>query len=314
MALRKLTVTAAHAGKRLDQFLTLALPGTALEHARALINQGRVRIRGKQVKPLRVLWGGEEVEVDLPAPRAPAKVEGPRIPLLYESPDLLVVNKPSGLTVEPEGKAPSVVTLVASQMGGFDVGGQALPGVAHRLDRETTGCLALARTDAGLAQLEAAFHEKRVDKRYLTLVLGEPPDSARLEGPYSRSPENPRLFTTRVESARRAALSYEVRERFAGAALLEVKLETGRTHQIRVQLSEAGFPVLGDPLYGPLEARAHPAAQALGRLALHAARLRLEGLSAKGHIAVEAPLPEDFLRALAVLRAPVPSPSGRGSG
>ena len=141
-----------------------------------------------------------------------------------------------------------------------------------------------------------------MDKRYLTLVLGDPPDTARLEGPYSRSPENPRLFTTRVESARRAALSYEVRERFSGAALVEVKLETGRTHQIRVQLSEAGFAVLGDPLYGPLEARAHPAAQSLGRLALHAARLRVEGLSARGYVAVEAPLPEDFGRALTLLR------------
>ncbi|MBF5043928.1 RluA family pseudouridine synthase [Aggregicoccus sp. 17bor-14] len=305
MTIRKLTVTAENAGKRLDQFLMVALPGTALARARELITQGRVRIRGKQVKPLRRLWDGEEVEVDLPAPRALSqRAEGPRLPLLYEAPALVIVNKPSGYTVEPEGKAPSVVTLLASQMGGFDVGGQALPGVAHRLDRETTGCLALARTDAGLAQLQAAFQEKRVDKRYLTLVLGAPPDSARLEGPYARSPDNPRLFTTRVESARRAALTYEVRERFAGAALVEVNLETGRTHQIRVQLSEAGFPVLGDPLYGPLEARAHPAAQALGRLALHAARLRIEGLSAKGHIAVEASLPEDFQRALAVLRAP----------
>lgn len=183
---------------------------------------------------------------------------------------------------------------------------RARPGVVHRLDRETSGCLVLARTDSAVAALDRAFQDKRVDKRYWTLVLGEAPGQGRLEGPYGRDPENPRKYTTRVRSARRAALSFEVRERLVGATLLEVKLETGRTHQIRVQLSEAGHPVLGDAIYGPREARAHPAALALGRQALHALRLTLPHPSTGQEVRVEAPLPEDFQRALALLRRPAP--------
>jgi 23S rRNA pseudouridine1911/1915/1917 synthase len=299
---RRLLVGPDAAGERLDDFLARSLPAMTRERARALVAQGRVRVRGKVPKPLRRLSRGDEVEVMMPAPRAVPRVEGARLPLLYEDAHVVVVNKPPGLTVEPEGRHPSVVTLLASQLPDLDVEGQAAPGVAHRLDRETSGCLALARTDDGLQALKDAFQQKRADKRYLTLVLGAPPDSGRLEGPYGRSPDNPRLYTTRVESPRRAALSFQVRERFVNAALVEVQLETGRTHQIRVQLSEAGFPVLGDPTYGPKEARVHPAATALGRLALHAAALTLVGPGPGGRLSVQAPLPEDFERALALLR------------
>jgi 23S rRNA pseudouridine1911/1915/1917 synthase len=225
------------------------------------------------------------------------------LPVLHDDASLVVVDKPPGLVVEPSPSEPSVVSLLAARLPPFDVEGLAQPGVVHRLDRETSGCLALARTDAAVAALNLAFNEKRVDKRYLVLVLGEALERGRLEGPYGRDPENPRKYTTRVRSARRAALSYEVRERFPGATLLEVKLETGRTHQIRVQLSEAGHPVLGDALYGPREAREHPAAKAIGRQALHARSLSLPGPATGEVLRVEAPLPEDFQRALALLRA-----------
>jgi 23S rRNA pseudouridine1911/1915/1917 synthase len=229
-------------------------------------------------------------------------VEGPLLPVLYDDQALVIINKPPGIVVEPGGSEASVVELLAARLPPFDVEGLAQPGVVHRLDRETSGCLALARTDEAMAALDRAFQEKRVDKRYWTLVLGEAPEQGRLEGPYGRDPKDPRKFTTRVQSARRAALSFEVRERLHGATLLEVKLETGRTHQIRVQLSEAGLPVIGDAIYGPAEVRSHPAAQALGRQALHALRLSLPRPSTGEFLQVEAPLPEDFQRALAVLR------------
>lgn len=285
---------------RLDAFLASAVPGLSLERARALLAQGRVRVNGKVAKPARRLWGGEAVELDLPGPAAAPRVEGPRLPVLYQDPLLVVVDKPAGLVVEEDGAAATVVTLLAAQLQGFDVGGRALPGVAHRLDRDTTGCLALARTDEGLARLQRAFAEKRVDKRYLALVLGAPADEARLDTPYGRDPRDPRRFTTRVQSARRARLTWRTRQRFAGVALLELELDTGRTHQIRVQLAEAGLPLLGDPVYGTPAARAHPAAKALGRVALHAARLTLTGV-AERELAVEAPLPPDFQAALATL-------------
>ncbi len=305
MATQKFTVPPGVAGERLDKHLAANIPGLSLERARELIARGRVRIRGKPCQPLRKVWGGEEVEVELPAPRrAPASrsSEGPALPVLHDDASLVVVDKPPGLVVEPTPNEPSVVGLLAARLPPFDVEGLAQPGVVHRLDRETSGCLVLARTDVAVAALNLAFNEKRVDKRYLVLVLGETPEQGRLEGPYGRDPENPRKYTTRVRSARRAALSFEVRERLQGATLLEVKLETGRTHQIRVQLSEAGHPVLADSFYGSREAREHPAAGAIGRQALHARSLSLPSPASGELLRVEAPLPEDFQRALALLR------------
>ena len=191
-------------------------------------------------------------------------MEGPELPVLHDDAALVIINKPPGVVVEPGGSEDSVVELLAARLPPFDVEGLARPGVVHRLDRETSGCLVLARTDEAVAAIDRAFQEKRVDKRYWTLVLGEAPEQGRLEGPYGRDPKDPRKYTTRVSSARRAALSFEVRERLRGATLLEVKLETGRTHQIRVQLSEAGLPVLGDAIYGPAEARCAPGGPGAG--------------------------------------------------
>ncbi|HYO57734.1 RluA family pseudouridine synthase [Archangium sp.] len=309
MALQKIPVLREAAGERLDKYLSAHVPGLSLERARALIEQGYVRIRGKKCQPTRKLWGGEEIEISRPPPRPPSRasarrsVEGPELPVLHDDASLVIVNKPAGLVVEPVGgSVPSVVELAAARLPPFDVEGLAQPGVVHRLDRETSGCLALARTDEAVAALDRAFQEKRVDKRYWALVLGETPERDRLEGPYGRDPRDPKRFTTKVRSARRAALSYEVRERLRGATLVEVKLETGRTHQIRVQMAEAGHPVLADSLYGPEETRAHPAAKELGRHALHALRLSLPSPTTGGVVSVEAPLPEDFQRALALLR------------
>jgi len=304
MAQQKVPVPHEVAGERLDKFVSKHVPGFSLERARALIEAGGVRIRGKKCQPTRKLWGGEELEIERPEPRASPRpaVEGPVLTVLHDDAALVIVDKPPGLVVEPEGRAASVVDLLAAQRPPFDVEGQALPGVVHRLDRETSGCLAFARTDTAAAALLRAFQEKQVDKRYWTLVLGNPPEQGRLEGPYARHPNDSRRFTTKVPSARRAALSFQVRERLDGAALLEVDLDTGRTHQIRVQLSEAGFPVLGDSLYGTEAAREHPAAKALGRQALHAFRLELPSLLTNQPVRVQAELPEDFQRALALLR------------
>jgi 23S rRNA pseudouridine1911/1915/1917 synthase len=302
--LKALVVPREIAGERLDRFLTKHVPGLTPERARALLDSGRVRIRGKKAQATRKLWGGEELTLETPEPRPSphASMEGPELPVLYDDAALVIVAKPPGLVVEPEGRAASVVGLLAARCPPFDVEGVVQPGVVHRLDRETSGCLALARTDDAVAALLKAFQEKRVDKRYQTLVLGRPPDSGRLEGPYARNPEDPRRFTTRVPSARRAALSFTVRERFRDGALLDVDLDTGRTHQIRVQLSEAGYPVLGDSLYGTEAARKHPAALAVGRQALHAWCLEVPSSATGRLVRVESPPPEDFARGLEVLR------------
>ena len=210
-----------------------------------------------------------------------------------------MIDKPSGLVVEPEKNQTSVVALAAAQYGGFDVGGVAQPGIAHRLDKDTTGCLILSKTDVALAELKQAFEEKRIGKTYLALVWGAPPESGSLDQPYGRHPEDPRRYTTRFPSARRARLSWKKVEQFGEeAALVEINLDTGRTHQIRAQFADLGHPVLGDWLYGTAAAKA----AGFGRFALHAARLTLEGLT-KRPLTLEAALPEDFSKALEVLRA-----------
>lgn len=292
MAVRRLQIPLGEK-VALEKYLAKALPNGSPERVQRLLLAGRVRVNGKVARAGRKTWGGEVVEIELPAPPPPPAVEGPRIPVLAEGPGVVVVDKPAGVASSPEPGQVSVAELLAFQRGGFDVDGGPLPGVVHRLDKETSGCLAFGTTDEGVALLNAGFADKRIDKRYLALVLGAPPDEGQLDTPYTKGPDG--RYTTRLESPRRARLSWTVRERFATATLLEVALDTGRTHQIRVQLSEAGFPVVGDRVYGrPLdEVR-------LERLALHAARLELD-LPASP-LSVAAPLPADLAGLLARLR------------
>ncbi len=288
----RLAVPRERSGERLDRFLASAL-AIPVERARALVAGGRVRIRGRTCSPHRKLFGGEEVVVARPAPR-PEPAAGPALEVLHDDADCLVVAKPAGLAVEPARPgAPSAVGA-ASRIGRFDVAGRALPGLPHRLDRDTSGCLLLARTDRALAALKGAFEEGRVEKEYLALVAGAPPDAGALDTAYGRSPSDPRRFTTRVSSARRARLSWSVERRLRGAALLRVALDTGRTHQIRVQLAEAGYPVLGDAVYGA-------PSDAIGRQALHAARLAFPRPSDGARVEARAALPEDLARAIAAL-------------
>jgi 23S rRNA pseudouridine1911/1915/1917 synthase len=285
----KLPVPPADSGARLDRWLAHALE-VPVDHARALVARGLVRIRGKTCSPVRKLFGGEEVVVDRPPPSRRRPVAGePDLAVLYDDADVLVIAKPAGLPVEPARPgAPSVVGA-ASRLGAFDVEARALPGLAHRLDRETSGALILARHDRALAALRRAFEQGQVEKEYLALVAGAPPDSGALDTPYGRDPGDPRRFTTRFPSARRARLSFVVERRVpaAGATLLRVRLETGRTHQIRVQLAEAGFPVLGDAVYG---ARS----DAIARQALHAARLAFPRPADGARVEVVAPVPDDL--------------------
>ncbi len=292
--IEKLHVPADAFGERLDRFLARALC-VDLERARVLVARGDVRIRGKTCSFHRKLFGGEEVVVERAAPRPERAPVGPALAALYDDPDCLVVAKPAGLPVLPSRRGAPSAAGAATRLGAFDVDGRALPGLPHRLDRDTSGCLLLARTDRALAAVRRAFEEGKVEKEYLALVQGAPPDRGALDTPYARSPADPRRFTTRVPSARRARLSFEVEERLRGAALLRVLLDTGRTHQIRVQLGEAGFPVLGDPVYGV-------PSDAIARQALHAARLAFPRPSDGARIEVRAEMPEDLARAIAALR------------
>jgi 23S rRNA pseudouridine1911/1915/1917 synthase len=203
--------------------------------------------------------------------------------VLFRDSLLAVVDKPAGLAVDED-----VVPLAAKELA--PPGGRAWPRVVHRLDRAASGCLLLALRKDSEQALQQAFDDGAVEKTYLALVQGEPPPELQLDTPYGPDPRDRRRFTTRVQTPRRARLSFEVAERLRGAALLRIRLDTGRTHQIRVQLSESGFPLLGDELYGvPGE-----------RLMLHAERLAFPHQGAR--VECTAPVPDALRAALVQLR------------
>lgn len=267
------------------------------------------------------LQGGEQLQVELPAPVA-AKPVAQALPLrvLYEDKDLIVVDKDAGVVVHPgaghaEGTLVNALLHRVKDLAG--VGGELRPGIVHRLDRETSGCLVVAKHERALLALQTAFKAREVEKRYLALVHGAPPDQARIQTLYGRHPVHRQRFTGKVKEGKTAITSFTVKERFDGAALLEVDLETGRTHQIRVHLSEAGFPLLRDPLYGKgrkAKGAAVVAEEGLGRQALHAWRLAFAHPRTGKRLSFEADLPADLEAALSALRpapAPVPAPVTR---
>jgi 23S rRNA pseudouridine1911/1915/1917 synthase len=221
------------------------------------------------------------------------------LPVLYRDAALAVIDKPAGVAVESDARD-SVLALLARQLA--PPGGRAWPRVVHRLDRDTSGCLAVALNQKVELGFQKLFDEGGVRKVYSALVAGEPPDEGALDTAYGKDPRDGRRYTTRIETPRRARLKYRVQKRLRGAALLEVELDTGRTHQIRVQLSEAGYPLLGDATYGV----AAPAGVKLLRTALHAARLSFaHPAPPKGvdtaQVDCTAPLPEDLAAALQAL-------------
>jgi 23S rRNA pseudouridine1911/1915/1917 synthase len=225
---------------------------------------------------------------------------------VYEDDDLLIVDKPAGLVVHPSpGHADG--TLVNALLGrhGASFGGIAgvrRPGIVHRLDRDTSGLLIVARHDAAQASLMAQLKARRVKKTYLALVHGSVAAAVgRIEAPIGRDPGH-RTRMAVVSSGRPATTGYRVRERFEGWTLLELDLVTGRTHQIRVHLAAIGHPIAGDPVYGTGTSRRGP--EGLARLFLHAWRLELTSPSSGRLIRAEAPLPADLEQVLGGLRAP----------
>ncbi len=297
-------------GERLDQHLASTFPDLTRARLKTLIDSGRALVDGKPAKPSRRLRGGESIELKLPAP-APAKPLPQDLPLevLYEDSDIIVVNKQAGMVVHPgaghwEGTLVNALLHRVRDLAG--VGGELRPGLVHRLDKNTSGCLVVAKNDRSLAALQAAFKSRRLTKTYLAIVHGAPPVRSTLSTLFGRHPAHRKRFTGRIKSGKPAETAFEVRERFEGAALLEVQLKTGRTHQIRVHLAEAGHPILGDELYGRRQGRTPGVTSVqreLGRQALHAWKLEFAHPRSAEPLRFEAPVPGDFERALEGLRA-----------
>ena len=299
---------------RLDQYLARLKPEITRSQLKGLIEEGAVLVNGEGAKPARKLREGDHVDLTPRATR-PARAAPEALPLkvLYEDADVIVVDKPPGMVVHPAGALVSGTLVNALLHRCPDlgpIGGELRPGIVHRLDKDTSGALVVAKNEPSLVALQGAFKARTVEKRYAALVHGAPPERSAFDTPYGRHPRDRVRFTTRVVSSRRARLEWTVLERFSGVAYLDVTLQTGRTHQIRVQFAEAGFPLLADALYGGtrrerrlIGSPAALAADALSRPALHARLLAFPHPRRKEIVRVEAPLPEDFERALAILRS-----------
>lgn len=295
---------AAQAGERLDHFLVAQMPEFSRSRLQGLIRAGRVLVDGEPATKSGLrLEGDGWVEVSVP-PTAPADLEAEDIPLeiLYEDLNVIVINKPAGMVVHPSA-GHEAGTLVHAVLGHAPelqgVGGERRPGVVHRLDKDTSGVIILAKNDAAHQFLQAQFKSRAAEKTYLALVDGRPPTpEGRVEAPIGRDPTNRKRMAVTPSGKGRAAVSeFRTREEYPAHTLLEVWPLTGRTHQIRLHMAFVGAPIAGDRVYG-----LRKASLALKRHFLHAWRL---GLTLPGESVLrrfEAPLPPELTTALENLR------------
>ncbi len=318
--------TPEDAGKRLDQFLVAQVAEVSRSRLQQLIAEEKVLVAGKPAKASLRLRGGEEIELLGPAQAPPLKAMAEDIPLdiVYEDDDLAVVNKPAGMMVHAGSGASddarnrgTLVNALLHRFGSLSgVGGELRPGIVHRLDKDTSGLIVVAKNDVAHRKLGSQFAGREVKKTYIALVHGWPrQDSGTLQTSISRDRIRRTRMTTRRSGGREAVTHYKVSERISSAygkfALLEVRIDTGRTHQIRVHLSSIGHPVVGDTLYGaPREiafadrkSNEKPPAITLPRNFLHAAALELRHPRTGKTLSLERPLPPELGAFLERLRS-----------
>jgi 23S rRNA pseudouridine1911/1915/1917 synthase len=286
-----------NAGRRLDQALHEWLPQFSRARLQDWIKQGRVRVNGQPVRPSYTLRPGDSVEVT-PAELPPLRAVAEDIPLrlLYEDEHLVAIDKPAGMVVHA-GAGVHAGTLVNALLHRFQslsaAGGELRPGIVHRLDRYTSGVLLVAKTDAAHRALAAQFAGRQVEKTYLALVHGAvKADHGRIEKPIARDAHRRVRMTARAPHGRAAWTEYRVLRRFPRFTFLELRIGTGRTHQIRVHLSSIGHPVVGDRVYGA--PATVPGLPPLARFFLHAHRIRFQHPATGEPLAIESPLPREL--------------------
>ncbi len=291
-------------GARIDQHLASVLPELTRSRLKALIEEGHVTLGGKPIRAALRLKGGEALEVEVP-PVQTTELTAQDLPLkvVFQDAHLLVLDKAAGMVVHPgagnrDGTLVNALLFHVSDLAG--IGGELRPGIVHRLDKDTSGLLVVAKTDAALTSLQAAFKARTVEKTYLALVHGAPPMKGTFRTLYGRHPHHRQRFSGKVKTGKEAVTHFVTTERFARASLVEIILETGRTHQIRAHFSDAGFPLLGDALYGGVK-KAGPLV--IGRQALHAWKLKFPHPKSGKLLTYVAGPPKDFRDAQKALRA-----------
>lgn len=297
-------VESGQGGERLDLFLARLEEIPSRSQARRLIEEGRIRVNGAPAPKAGMrLLPGDRVALRLPPKESGEELRAEPVPLnlVYEDEHLAVVNKPRGMVVHPApGHAGG--TLLNALLHRYPelvgVGGTGRPGIVHRLDKETTGLLVVARSQQAYAGLVAQLKARAVERIYSALVHGQPPvEKGCVDAPIGRHPLDRKKMAVVERGGRPAVTHFHVVERFSEYALLEVRLETGRTHQIRVHMAHIGHPLAGDRRYGAPPSKLFPDGQAL-----HAARLAFEHPVTKEALSFTAPLPGDFEEALRTLR------------
>ena len=308
-------------GRRLDHYLAAALPGLSRSQLQRLIRDGSITVNGAQAKPSYAVRRNDVIDVTLTTPEGPA-VAAEDIPLdvLLEDDHLLAVNKPPDMVVHP-AKGHRGGTLVNALLGHTRrlaaAGGELRAGIVHRLDRDTSGVILAAKTDAAQSALQTQFQQRTVEKHYLAVVEREPElDADLIDLPLGRHPRNPEMGAIRPRDGKPSQTIYRVQRRFRGFARLDVQILTGRTHQIRIHLAHIGHPVVADALYSDRDALTR--SDLLGRRpddgepplidrqALHAHRIAFDHPATGQRIELTAPVPDDIqalLDALAELRA-----------
>lgn len=301
--MNELPVERADAGKRLDIFLASARTELSRSRWQQLIRGGFVRLNGAAPRPREVVRAGDRVEWEEPAPEPiEAHPEAISLEILFEDNDLIVLNKTAGMVVHP-GAGNAEHTLVNALLAHCPnlsgIGGRERPGIVHRLDKETSGCLVIAKNDATHRHLSKQFAARTVRKIYLALVAGRLRKPAgRIDAPIARHPiHRQRMSVARAAGGRAAVTEYRVVRAGKEMSLVECVLHSGRTHQIRVHLHHLGHPVLGDKIYGAKKAADFP------RQMLHAWQLGFVHPSSQEALAFTAPPPADFTAALAHIEA-----------
>jgi 23S rRNA pseudouridine1911/1915/1917 synthase len=294
---RKLGFNSPAPDVRLDKYLARALPEFSRAHLQRLIEQGYVLVNGQRTKASQRLTSSDRITVELPP--SPGRPLPEPIPLaaIYEDQDIMVIDKPAGLTVHPAPGHPShtLVNAILAHCPGLKMSNDVMrPGIVHRLDKDTSGLIVIAKNDFAREYLAAQFRSRTVTKRYLVLVKGRlSPEQGIIEAPIGRDPHRRRRMAV-MESGKQATTQYQVQEYLDSYTLLEVSPVTGRTHQIRIHLSAIGCPVIGDVTYGVKSAH-------LPRQFVHAYRLGFRLPSTKQYQEFTSPLPADLEEALQYL-------------
>ena len=298
---RTLVVEPDQEGLRLDNFLTAMLPDQSRSHIQRLIKEGHVTGPHASLRASTGVRSGQTYSIEMPAPAA-ATPEPEALPLriVFEDPDVVVLDKPAGMVVHPAAghQSGTLVNALLHHVKDLSgVGGERRPGIVHRLDRGTSGLMVVAKHDRAHHELSRQFHDREVEKEYVALVWGVVQAGRRIDAAIGRDPRDRQKMSTRARRARTAVTRVTFARHLKGVSLLKVAIATGRTHQIRVHLSGIGHPIVGDAVYGGVRRRVPAnlrAVQRLERPFLHAARLCFTHPSDGRRVEFDSPLPPDL--------------------